>query len=79
MEESTLFSLLVKNLLVSCCVQGSMFLDSRVQCMVSVGFGHMVLGCQSGRVWVYDSISHTPKHCSMRLNDSVISLMHFVW
>ncbi|ELU14390.1 hypothetical protein CAPTEDRAFT_224870 [Capitella teleta] len=57
--------------------KGTMFIDSRISTMIRVGDDHMVLGTQSGRIWVYDSDSHQRSHTLEPAEDSVVSLLHY--
>ncbi|KAK3698088.1 hypothetical protein QZH41_017526 [Actinostola sp. cb2023] len=58
--------------------QGTGIDDKRVTSMTAVHNDRILVGTQSGTIWVFDALSHTCSHSLQRLPDSVISLRHYV-
>ena len=58
-----------------------MLKDRRVKCMTAVHSNIVLIGCQSGRLWVFEagfSMQHKCLHCLPRLPDAVLCLKHYV-
>ncbi|CAH1784290.1 unnamed protein product [Owenia fusiformis] len=58
-------------------VKGLIFKDSRILCMTSLGVNTIVVGSQSGKIWVYDTKKHQAIHSLRRLSDSVLCLQQY--
>jgi leucine-rich repeat kinase 2 len=57
--------------------QGTVLRDKRVKCMVAVGRDLVLVGTQSGTIWVFDALSHKCLHNLQPLPDSVVALRHY--
>ena len=53
---------------------GTMFRDGRILCVLQVTTEHVLLGTQSGKIWVFDTRCSELLHASRQLEDSVLCL-----
>ncbi|XP_019623007.1 PREDICTED: leucine-rich repeat serine/threonine-protein kinase 2-like [Branchiostoma belcheri] len=54
--------------------KGVMLDDRRILCMTAIGQGTMLVGTQSGRLWVYDAVTHTKKYVLSPLRDAILCM-----
>ncbi|KAI8511237.1 Leucine-rich repeat serine/threonine-protein kinase 2, partial [Branchiostoma belcheri] len=54
--------------------KGVMLDDRRILCMAAIGQGTMLVGTQSGRLWVYDAVTHTKKYVLSPLRDAILCM-----
>ncbi|XP_076447984.1 leucine-rich repeat serine/threonine-protein kinase 2-like [Babylonia areolata] len=53
---------------------GTMFRDGRILCVLQVTTEHVLLGTQSGKIWVFNTQCSELVHASKQLQDSVLCL-----
>ena len=58
------------------CIQGigTMFREGRILCVLQVTTEHVLLGTQSGKIWVFNTLESKLVHASKQLQDSVLCL-----
>ncbi|CAH1266221.1 MFHAS1 [Branchiostoma lanceolatum] len=54
--------------------KGVMLDDRRILCMTAIGQSTMLVGTQSGRLWVYDAVTHTKKFVLSPLRDAILCM-----
>ena len=61
---------------VPVCVQGigTMFREGRILCVLQVTAEYVLLGTQSGKIWVFNTLESKLLHASKQLQDSVLCL-----